>query len=175
MLIYRDIVTNDELFTDSAPITFLDNGLVKIKCRYIKVDNSVSAAAIGGNPSEEAPDEDTEDAVERKLDVVDGCKLQQTASFASKKELVRVMKGLLKRIMDKIDCPITKEEFKNTAPKALKFLKENYEEFECYVGESPDSMGEGVTMFLKWEDNEDKTSQTPYFYTFKHAVIEEKA
>ena len=81
MIIYKDILTGDELFTDSNKVNLIEDCLYEVLCNHIsrKGDQFV---LDGANPSAEGEDDgDVADdpGVESGLDLVLNQKLQETS------------------------------------------------------------------------------------------------
>jgi len=81
MIIFKDILTGDELFTDSNKLNLVDDCLYEVFCTHITRTQG-GFVLDGANPSaEEGEDADggTDEAVESGLDLVLNQKLQETS------------------------------------------------------------------------------------------------
>lgn len=81
MLIFKDIVTNDELFTDSNPVELIDDCLYEVKCQHVSRKHG-DIVLDGANPSaegEDGGDGGCDETVESGLDLVLNQKLQMTS------------------------------------------------------------------------------------------------
>jgi len=106
MIIYKDLVTDTELFSDSFKLKEIEDGFIyEIDVKMVtKSADQIDASAFGGNPSAEGEDaDDTDDsAVETGLDIAMYHKLQNlddSQLISNKKGL----QGYLKKICTK-DC-----------------------------------------------------------------------
>lgn len=89
MIIYKDIITNDELFTDSNKIVTVDDCLYEVLCHHVS-RRSGGFVLDGANPSAEGEDADEgadDGKTESGLDLVLNQRLQET-SFDKKSYLV---------------------------------------------------------------------------------------
>jgi len=80
MKIYKDIITGDELFTDSNPIELIDDCLYEVSCQHITRKQG-DFVLEGANPSAEGEDGDcgVDETTESGLDLVLNQKLQVTS------------------------------------------------------------------------------------------------
>merc|ERR1712224_16849 len=152
MIIYKDILTGDELFSDA--FEFDDNfqeAFYKLKVKKVQCGgDEIDGAAFGFNASEENPDEEAADAseVETKWDVVNGHQLESGLAYADKKSF-----GVY---------------FKKKAPNAMAYLKKEIKDCEVWLGSSQNP--DASAGYINWDSETDE----PYMLFFKHAVIAEK-
>ncbi|KAG9619624.1 hypothetical protein KCU64_g22130, partial [Aureobasidium melanogenum] len=95
MLIYKDVITGDEMISDSYDLKLVDGVVYEADCARITVggDN----IDIGANPSaEDGGDEGADDQTTSVIDVVHSFRLNET-SFDKKSYL-----GHLKQYMKKV-------------------------------------------------------------------------
>ncbi|KAG9534405.1 hypothetical protein KCU79_g22183, partial [Aureobasidium melanogenum] len=95
MLIYKDVITGDEMISDSYDLKLVDGVVYEADCARITVggDN----IDIGANPSaEDGGDEGADDATSSVIDIVHSFRLNET-SFDKKSYL-----GHLKQYMKKV-------------------------------------------------------------------------
>lgn len=81
MLIFKDIITGDELFTDSNPVNLVDDCLYEVKCQHVTRKHG-DIVLDGANPSAEGEDGDVggvDESTESGLDLVLNQKLQVTS------------------------------------------------------------------------------------------------
>jgi len=77
MIIYEDIFTGNELFSDAYPCKLIDDFVFEAEGMTITIDNSIDEAAIGGNASAEAEDEGgADDSKETAINLVYAFKLK---------------------------------------------------------------------------------------------------
>ncbi|PAA66860.1 hypothetical protein BOX15_Mlig024683g1 [Macrostomum lignano] len=169
MLIFKDLISGDELASDSYPYKYVDDIAIEIEGKMITVSNAIDDRMIGGNASAEEAGEGTDDGTESKINVVYSHQLVETQF--DKKSYLAYLKGYLKRIEKKLEenNPDRVEAFKTGAQK---FVKErvlaNFSNWQFFTGEKmdPDAM---VVLMDYREDG-----MTPYFVLFKDGLIEEK-
>ncbi|KAG0197827.1 hypothetical protein BGX28_008660 [Mortierella sp. GBA30] len=163
MLIYQDIITGDELFSDAFDIKEV-GGVYEVDCAMIQIKEGADVD-IGANASaEEAADEALEDGVSIVNNVVYSFRLQST-SF-DKKGYTVYIKGYLKALKAAKDFKSEDEtkayEAEMTAE--VKKVLGSFKDFEFYTGESMNP--DGAVMLLNYRED----GVTPYFTVFKHAV-----
>lgn len=94
MRIYKDIITGDELFTDSNRVELIDDCLYEVYCSHV-TRREGDIVLAGANPSaEEEGDIGSDERVESGLDLVLNQKLQVT-SF-NKKDYMSYLKTYTK-------------------------------------------------------------------------------
>lgn len=171
MIIYHDIISNDELFTDSFRVLEIEDGFIlKVHAKMIeKKGDSIDASAFGGNPSAEEEEEALEDAsVEKGLDIVMYHKLKdESAGFPKKKDLQGYLKLYMKNLIKHLETEEAPKDKIDTIKKDLStnikkftdlmeddssiYFPENFDasEFKCapIIGKW-DENGMGVTMFF---------------------------
>ncbi|OAQ26313.1 translationally controlled tumor protein [Linnemannia elongata AG-77] len=161
MLIYQDIITGDELFSDAFDIKEV-GGTYEVECAMIQVKEGADVD-IGANASAEEAAEDLEDGVSVVNNVVYSFRLQST-SF-DKKGYTTYIKGYLKQLkaaknLEGDDAKAYEAEMTTEVKKVLGSFKD----FEFYVGESMNP--DGAVMLLNYRED----GVTPFFTVFKHAV-----
>ncbi|KAG0366568.1 Ribosome associating protein [Gamsiella multidivaricata] len=161
MLIYQDIITGDELFSDAFDVKEV-GGVYEIECAMIQVKEGADVD-IGANASAEEVEESLEDGVTVVNNVVYSFRLQST-SF-DKKGYTSYIKGYLKQLkaakgLSEADTKTFESEMTAEVKKVLGAFKD----FEFYVGESMNP--DGAVMLLNYRED----GTTPYFTVFKHAV-----
>ncbi|CAI9105369.1 OLC1v1004277C1 [Oldenlandia corymbosa var. corymbosa] len=126
MLVYQDLLTGDELLSDSFAYKEIENGIL---ARSPKVD-------IGANPSAEGGEEDegVDDQAVKVVDIVDTFRLQEQPLF-DKKQFVAYMKKYVKLLTPKLDEE-KQELFKKNVEAATKFLLSKIKDLQFFVGES---------------------------------------
>lgn len=176
MLIYKDFKTGDEVCSDSYPMKLMYDGcIMEVNGANIKEDGGIDEALIGGNKSADGEDADAgaDDSAVTGINVVMTHKLQPTG-FA-KKDFKTYMKTFLKSTIGHMQSEDggnqSKDEvdkFKGGAQKAMKAIIDTFDDWVFYTGESMDA--EGGLVFGNYRED----GITPYFWYFKHALIEEK-
>ncbi|KAF9425521.1 hypothetical protein BGZ94_007461 [Podila epigama] len=169
MIIYQDIITGDELFSDAFDIKEV-GGAYEIDCSMIQVKAGADVD-IGANASAEEAAEDLEDGVEIVNNVVYSFRLQPT-SF-DKKGFTVYVKGYLKALKALIaekaekegkDVEAETKAFESAITAEVKKILGNFKDYEFYIGESMNP--DGGLLFLNYRED----GVTPYFTVFKHAV-----
>ncbi|EFX03288.1 translationally controlled tumor protein [Grosmannia clavigera kw1407] len=165
MIIYKDILSDDEIISDSFDLKEVDDIVFEADCAMI-TEGAVDVD-IGANASAEEADEGTEDSAVRVNNIVHSFRLQST-SF-DKKSYLSYLKGYLKSVKSKMqETGKSEEEIKAFETGAQKFVKNtllpNFKDFEFYTGESmnPDAM---VVLLNYREDG-----TTPYIIAWKHGL-----
>jgi len=161
MLLYTDVLSGDEMFSDAFPIKEVDDIVYEVDCRTITVKKGADVD-IGANASAEEADEALEDGAETVNDVVYSFRLQST-SF-DKKSFLTYLKGYMKAVKTHLQQhnPERVEAFEKGAAAYAKKVVANFKDFEFYTGEGMNVDGmiallnyreDGVTPYLTfWKD-----------------------
>ncbi|KPI34336.1 uncharacterized protein AB675_11228 [Cyphellophora attinorum] len=173
MIIYRDLLTGDEIIADTSKIIDAGNGLWEVDGRMIKkgAENIVLA---GANPSAEGEDADEggeEGASEPVLDLADQFRYQKMEGVSKKvyqADLKKYMKALVEKMREAGKSEEEIKAFQSEAPAAAKKILGNWDNYDVYKGES---MGE-VAMYVLVDFRED--GMTPYATVWKHGLEEYK-
>ncbi|KIY74140.1 translationally controlled tumor-associated [Cylindrobasidium torrendii FP15055 ss-10] len=158
MLLYEDIITGDEMFSDAFPIKEVDGVVYEVDCAMIVV-GSGNDIDIGANPSAEEAGEALEDGQTQVNNVVHSFRLQSTVF--DKKSFLTYLKGYMKAVKGKLPADRVSA-FETGAQTFAKKIVGNFKDYEFYTGESmnPDGMvallnyrEDGVTPYLTfWKD-----------------------
>ncbi|KAL3349675.1 hypothetical protein AABB24_022658 [Solanum stoloniferum] len=135
MLVYQDLLTGDELLSDSFPYKELENGMLwEVQGKWV-VQGAVDVN-IGANPSAEGggEDEGVDDQAVKVVDIVDTFRLQEQPAF-DKKQFVTFIKRYIKNLTPKLEGE-AQEAFKKNIESATKFLLPKLKDFQFFVGES---------------------------------------
>ncbi|AEO57532.1 hypothetical protein MYCTH_2315082 [Thermothelomyces thermophilus ATCC 42464] len=169
MIIYKDIISGDELFSDSFDVKEVDGVVYEVDGAFITVKKGADVD-IGANPSAEEQDEGVEDGEERVINVVHSHLLQST-SF-DKKSYLTHLKGYMKTVKTKLqEAGKSEEEVKDFESKASAYAKKivaNFKDYEFFTGESMNI--DGMVVLLNYRED----GTTPYFTYWKHGLKEEK-
>ncbi|WOL18580.1 translationally-controlled tumor protein [Canna indica] len=167
MLVYQDLLTGDELLSDSFPYKEIENGMLwEVDGKWV-VKGSVDVD-IGANPSAEGGEEDegVDDTAVKVVDIVDTFRLQEQPPF-DKKQFVTYMKRYIKLLTPKLD-----EEkqalFKKHIEGATKFLLSKLSDLQFFVGESMHD--DGSLVFAYYKDG----ATDPTFLYFAYGLKEIK-
>ncbi|KAI8601629.1 translationally controlled tumor protein [Dissophora ornata] len=162
MLIYQDIITGDELFSDAFDVKEV-GGVYEIECAMIQIKEGADVD-IGANASAEEAEESLEDGVTIVNNVVYSFRLGST-SF-DKKGYTSYIKGYLKAL--KVAKKLEEEEeikaYEKDMTAEVKKILGSFKDFEFYTGESMNP--DGAVMLLNYRED----GVTPYFTVYKHAV-----
>ncbi|KAK9292707.1 hypothetical protein L1049_020686 [Liquidambar formosana] len=167
MLVYQDLLTGDELLSDSFPYTEIENGMLwEVEGKWV-VQGAVDVD-IGANPSAEGGEEDegVDDQAAKVVDIVDTFRLQEQPSF-DKKQFVTFMKRYIKLLTPKLE-PEKQVLFKKHIEGATKFLLSKLSDLQFFVGESMHDDGSIVFAYYK------EGATDPTFLYFAYALKEVK-
>ncbi|GFZ21797.1 translationally controlled tumor protein [Actinidia rufa] len=152
MLVYQDMLTGDELLSDSFPYKEIHNGVLwEVEGKWV-VKGAVDVN-IGANPSAEGggEDEGVDDQAVKVVDIVDTFRLQK----------------YIKLLTPKLDGE-KQEEFKKNIEGATKFLLSKISDLQFFVGESMHD--DGTMVFAYYKDG----AADPTFLYFGHGLKEIK-
>ncbi|KAI8642252.1 translationally-controlled tumor protein [Parasitella parasitica] len=169
MLLFKDIISGDELFSDAYPLKEVDDIVYEVDCAMISPDNADNID-IGANPSAEGGDDEevADSNTEKVNNVVYSFKL--APSTFDKKTYMSYIKGYMKAIKKKLEVsnPERISIFEKQATTFIKKVLGNFKDYEFYVGESMDP--DGMVALLNYRED----GIIPYFTFFKDGVKEEK-
>ncbi|KJA30232.1 hypothetical protein HYPSUDRAFT_153734 [Hypholoma sublateritium FD-334 SS-4] len=163
MLLYEDIITGDELFSDAFPMKEIDGIVYEVDCQMITVKAGADID-IGANPSAEEQEEGLEEGASQVNNVVHSFRLQST-SF-DKKSYLTYLKGYMKSVKEKLaeSNPDAVAEFEKGAAAFAKKLVANFKDYEFYTSESMNP--DGMVALLNYRED----GVTPYFTFWKHGT-----
>lgn len=167
MKIYKDIISGDELCSDTFPMELVDGVVYKVKGKLRTETIDIDDALIGGNASAEgAGDEGADAGTVSGVDVVLNHKL--VASPMSKKAYQSYIKGYMAKIREKLkeENPDELPVFEENVKKFVMGILKKYDDWEMFIGESYNA--DGMVPLMNWD------GETPYVYFFKHGLEEEK-
>ncbi|KAH7655031.1 Translationally controlled tumor protein [Dioscorea alata] len=167
MLVYQDLLTGDELLSDSFPYTETENGMLwEVEGKWV-VQGAVEVN-IGANPSAEGGEEDegVDDQAVKVVDIVDTFRLQEQPAF-DKKQFVTYVKRFIKLLTPKLE-PEKQEAFKKHIEGATKHLLGKLKDLQFFVGESMHDEGSMVFAYYK------EGATNPTFIYFAYALKEVK-
>ncbi|KAF5388062.1 hypothetical protein D9615_000451 [Tricholomella constricta] len=156
MLLYEDVLTGDEMFSDAFPIKLVDDVVFEVDCQLVTVKAGADID-IGANPSAEDAEEALEDGATQVNNVVHSFRLQQTTF--DKKSFLTYLKGYMKAIKTKLaeTNPDRVTAFEEGAQKYAKKIVANFKDYEFYSGESMNP--DGMVALLNYRED----GVTPYF------------
>ncbi|KAK4241688.1 putative translationally-controlled tumor protein [Achaetomium macrosporum] len=168
MIIYTDIISGDEIISDSYDLKEVDGVVYEADCAMI-TEGAVNVD-IGANASAEEGEEALDDQEIKVNNIIHSFRLQQTQF--DKKGYLAYLKGYMKAVKAKLqEAGKPEEEIKQFETGAQTFAKKiiaNFKDWEFYTGESmnPDAM---VVLLNYREDG-----VTPYVVVWKHGLKEMK-
>jgi len=170
MRIYKDIITGDEMFSDSYKMKLVDDVIYEVTGTL--VSRSLDFALSGANPSAEEADEGTDALVESGVDIVINHRLCETYAFSDKKSFTAYLKDYMKKIIAKLSetKPEEVDTFKNNINKQMKDILGRFKELQFFTGESMEI--EGMVAMCEYRDIDG--TQKPVFMFFKHGLEEIK-
>jgi len=173
MLIYKDLVSGDEMFTDTTKIALVENCVFEVMCKHV-VRKEGEIVLTGSNPSAEEADEGGDEHCEAGLDVVLNQRLQETSfDVASYKMYLKTYtKGLQDKWKELGYSAEKIAELKASCVAGVKFIMSKMDkDSQYFLGESmnpdgmvavliyrdgPDGNEEAVMMFLRAGLEEEK-------------------
>ncbi|KZT62199.1 translationally controlled tumor-associated [Calocera cornea HHB12733] len=166
MLLYSDVITDDEIFSDAFPMKLVDDIVYEVDCQMITL-NGVDVD-IGANPSAEEGEESLEEGATQVNNVVHSFRLQST-SF-DKKSYLTYLKGYMKEVKAYLakNQPDRVEAFEKGAQAFAKKVIGNFKDYEFYTGESMNP--DGMVLLLNYRED----GITPYFTVWRDGVREVK-
>jgi hypothetical protein len=167
MLLYKDLISGDEMISDAFKIIEIDDIAFEVDCKMVTVKQGADVD-IGANASAEEQEEELEDGAIQVLDVVYTFRLSET-SF-DKKSYMTYIKGYMKELKKRLQetNPERAQIFEEKAPAFVKKILGNFKDYDFYVGESMDP--EGAVGLLNYRED----GVTPYFTFFKDGLKVEK-
>ncbi|KAI0750799.1 translationally controlled tumor-associated [Daedaleopsis nitida] len=167
MLLYSDVISGDEMFSDAFPIKEIDDIVYEVDCQLITVKAGADVD-IGANPSAEDGDEALEDGAQQVNNIVYSFRLQST-SF-DKKSFLTYLKSYMKAIKTHLQetKPNRVEAFEKGAQAFAKKLVANFKDYEFYTGENMNP--DGMVALLNYRED----GITPYFTFWKDGLKEIK-
>lgn len=165
MIIYKDVFTEDEMFTDIYPMEEVEDGLLyKVTGKLVTESDKFDEALIGANASAEEQSDEVDPTSRSGINIVLSNRLVEFPQ--TKKSYQSHLKDYMKSLAAKLDDE-AKEKFKSKAQNFVaKKLLPKFKDLQFYCGESmkPD----GMLAIVEWE------GETPYMYFFKDGIIPEK-
>ncbi|EME47225.1 hypothetical protein DOTSEDRAFT_122601, partial [Dothistroma septosporum NZE10] len=164
-----DLITGDEVISDSYEIKEVDGAVYEADCKKISV--GVGDIDIGANASAEGGDDDgAEDQAAQVIDVVHSFRLNET-SF-DKKSYLSHLKTYMKKVKEGLKTngasDDTVKEFETKASAYAKKIIANFKDYEFLIGESMDP--DGMVILLNYRED----GITPYVTVWKHGLTEMK-
>jgi len=170
MIIYKDAITDDEMFSSAFPIKEAQGGMVyEVDCSMVQHRKGVDVNT-GANASAEGGEEQMEDGVETINNVVFSSQLNSTVfDKASYRTYIKgYMKATKLRLQEEGKSATDIKEFEKGAMAVVQNLIANFKDYEFYTGRS--MAPEGMVALLNYRED----GVTPYLTFWKHGLIEMK-
>jgi len=168
MIIYKDLFTGDELFSDASGIELINGVVYKVKGKLRTDTFDIDERAIGGNASAEGGGEgEGADATQKQgVDIVLNCRLVEYT--LSKKDYMTHIKDYMKQVKTRLeeDKSPDKDLFQKNVQEFIKDVLANFKDYQLFCGET--MKPEGMLALMKWDE------ETPYMFFFKHGLEAEK-
>ncbi|KAF8845816.1 translationally controlled tumor-associated [Paxillus ammoniavirescens] len=162
MLLYEDILSGDEMFSDAFPVKLIDDIVYEVDCQLTTIKEG--EVDIGANPSAEEQEEGVDDGSKQVNNVIHSFRLQPTTF--NKSSYLAYLKDYMKKV--KIELGKTEPEsvaaFTAGAGAYAKKIVAGFKDYEFYTGESMNA--EGMVALLNYRDD----GITPYFTFWKHGL-----
>jgi len=170
MKIYKDILSGDEMFSDTYKIKLVDNVMYEVTGKLVQ-RKAGEVVLDGANPSAEEADEGGVDAVESGVDIVLNHRLVET-SF-DKKSYMSYLKEYMKKVVEKLQetQPDQVDVFKTNVNKVMKEVLGRFKDLQFFTGESMDC--DGIVALMEYREVDGDPS-VPILMCFKHGLEEEK-
>ncbi|KDQ64545.1 hypothetical protein JAAARDRAFT_28190 [Jaapia argillacea MUCL 33604] len=166
MLLYTDIISGDEMFSDAFPMKLIDDIVYEVDCQMVVLKEG--DVDIGANPSSEEQEEALEDGAVTINNVVHTFRLNSTGF--DKKSFLTYLKGYMKAVKAKLaeTNPDRVDAFEKGAAAYAKKIVANFKDYEFYTGEGMNP--EGMVALLNYRAD----GVTPFFTFWKDGVKEVK-
>jgi len=177
MKIFKDLFSGDEVCSDIHPIKMVNPAVMCVRGKLQMVSNEIDDSLIGGNKSAEDADEGSADNAVSVINIANAHQLTETG-FKNKKEYMGYIKDYMKRLTTKLEGEKAGDigDFKKGAQEFVKSVVDSFSDWQFFMsekyGEGED--GEGMIILVKYEKKDGDEEEMPYFYYFKHGLIEEK-
>ncbi|XP_043842558.1 translationally-controlled tumor protein-like [Dromiciops gliroides] len=170
MIIYRDLISHDEMFSDIHKIREIANRLcLEVEGKMVSRTEGTIDSLVGGNASAEGPEGEGTDAnVITGVDIVINHHLQET-SF-TKESYKKYIKDYMKSIKGRLEehKPDRVKPFMTGAAEQIKHILANFKNYQFFIGENMNP--DGMVALLDFRDD----GVTPYMIFFKDGLEMEK-
>ncbi|KAH8590018.1 translationally controlled tumor protein [Bisporella sp. PMI_857] len=168
MIIYKDILTGDEIISDSYDLKEVDGAVYEVDCAMITL--GAVEVDTGANASAEEAEEGVEDGAVQVNNVVNSFRLTST-SFDKKSYLSHLktyMKKVQEAMKEKGADQAKIDEFQKGAQAYAKKIVAKFKDYDFYVGESMDP--DGMVVLMNYRED----GVTPFVTVWKHGLVEMK-
>lgn len=169
MIIYKDLISNDEMFSDTFKIKESEDGIFfEVEGKTVTRVEGFDDALIGANASAEEQCEGAEDSSVSGVDIILNHKLQETGF--DKKGYMAYVKDYMKAVKAHLaeNNPERVDKFVADATPAVKKILSNIKDYQFFTGESMNP--EGMVGLLNYRQD----GITPYMLFFKDGLLIEK-
>eukprot|EP00341_Mesodinium_pulex_P013772 CAMPEP_0116939934 /NCGR_PEP_ID=MMETSP0467-20121206/33055_1 /TAXON_ID=283647 /ORGANISM="Mesodinium pulex, Strain SPMC105" /LENGTH=163 /DNA_ID=CAMNT_0004622355 /DNA_START=43 /DNA_END=534 /DNA_ORIENTATION=- len=162
MLIFKDLITDDELSSDASPFKLVDDIVYDVEAKFVIRGSGVDI------PTNDEDGGGLDDGEERVINIVDAHNLTET-SFTKKQYMVYI-KGYMKKLIEHLqeNDPERVAIFQKNVQPFVKKVLSNFNDYQFFMGESMDPNGM-IALCYYGEDG-----MTPRFLLFKDGLKEEK-
>ncbi|KAF2123489.1 translationally controlled tumor-associated [Dothidotthia symphoricarpi CBS 119687] len=166
MIIFKDVISGDEIISDSYDLKEIDGVAYEADCARITVGGETFDT--GANASAEEAEEGAEDSQATVIDVIHSFRMNETGF--DKKGYLAYLKGYMKKVKAHLQekNPDQVEAFEKGAQAFAKKIIGNFKDYEFYTGESMDP--DAMVILLNYRED----GTTPYITVWKHGLKEEK-
>ncbi|XP_071839087.1 translationally-controlled tumor protein homolog isoform X1 [Apostichopus japonicus] len=171
MLIYKDMLTNEELFSDSYPMKLVDDLYYRVTGKLTSESTDVDESVYGGNASAEGGGEEFESNVKKGVNIVLAHDLKEIEGL-DRKAYITLFKEYAGKLNEhyKKNLPDKVAEFQDKFQKLLKEVKKLLKAEEFQFFQTISASGEGMFALLGYEED----GMTPYMIFYKLGLQEEK-
>lgn len=169
MIIYRDIISGDEMFSDIYKITSSKSGiLIEVEGTVVCRSEGIDDQLLGGNASAVEQTEGNESITVSGVDIVLNSKLQET--HFNKDNFKTYLKTYIKALKTKLEesNPERVKPFVEAVTEDVKKIMENRKNYQFFTGESMNP--DGIVGMLDYRDD----GITPFLVFFKDGLEIEK-
>uniref|UniRef100_A0A3B3Y8T6 Translationally-controlled tumor protein homolog n=3 Tax=Poecilia mexicana TaxID=48701 RepID=A0A3B3Y8T6_9TELE len=169
MIIYKCIISNDEMFSDTFKVKETDSGIFyEVEGKTVTRTEGFDDALISANASAEEVCEGNESATVSGVDIILNHKLQETGF--DKKQYMAYIKEYVKAVKAKLQetNPDRVESFMAEVQPEVKRILGNIKNYQFFTGESMNP--EGMVGLLDYRED----GVTPYMLFFKDGLLVEK-
>ncbi|KAH8040729.1 hypothetical protein HPB51_012044 [Rhipicephalus microplus] len=172
MLIFKDKISGDEMFTDSSKYKLVDDCIYEIECHHVTRKQG-EIQLDGANPSAEEVDEGTDENVESGLDLVLNMRLTETCFTKAdyKNYLKTYTKALQEKWKEEGKSAEEIDDAKGKLTTAVKKVLPKLDDYQFFIGESCNA--EGIVGLLEYRE-QDGGGEKAVMMFFKHGLDEEK-
>ncbi|KAK2845959.1 hypothetical protein Q7C36_010813 [Tachysurus vachellii] len=170
MIIFKDIISGDEMFSDMYKLKESENGMmIEVEGKMIRRSEvDIDDTLIGGNASAEVQNDGCDLTTVSGIDIVLNHKLQETSY--DKKSYMVYIKDYMKALKAKLQEPCLErvEPFLDIAPAEVKKITGNIKNFQFFTGDSMNL--DGSIGLLDFRED----GLTPYMLFFKDGLESEE-